>query len=373
MADIKTHLRELSVAITIGLLNAGIDCKPSDLYSSRNQFLSYARKVISNDISSAENLAAYETFSGELKTIIENGYKLGKKIYNTPYFNFTENNKILWLGNDTQKGDPIDIAVGDYGFSLKEESFILQNMGLYQLLNNLTCSSYSRGLHVFNMFAPNEYNLWFTYTWKSFCEYLQKNQQWRLTTKNNHATAFISNQNVIMDYNKTISVIPMSITTNKEFINHTSAKTREKIFAKWIKNHFANNPQYISLKKACSEVAGQKVCQKITTEFKPDNTYRFFQIYLKEYYYAKTTANETTILKVPSRKDFNSIIEFKGCRYEVPGSQLNIITTFQNIETGRTLEFRNECRFSHGQFNGTPEAKLYITQDTPLTELYIPL
>lgn len=58
------------------------------------------------------------------------------------------------------------------------------------------------------------------------------------------------------------------------------------------------------------------------------------------------------------------------CRYEVPGSQLNIITTFKNKSTGKILEFRNECRFSHGQFNGTPEAKMYVAKNTSLTNLY---
>lgn len=85
MADIKTHLRELSVATTIGLYQAEIEFQPSDLYSSK-RFLAYARQVISNDISSADNLADYTVFSGDLQLIIENRYKLGRKIYNNPYF-----------------------------------------------------------------------------------------------------------------------------------------------------------------------------------------------------------------------------------------------------------------------------------------------
>ncbi|MCC8014241.1 MAG: hypothetical protein LIO87_03515, partial [Eubacterium sp.] len=61
MADIKTHLRELSVATTIGLLQADIEFEPKDLYSSK-KFLTYAQKVISNDISSADNLRNYTVF-----------------------------------------------------------------------------------------------------------------------------------------------------------------------------------------------------------------------------------------------------------------------------------------------------------------------
>lgn len=103
MADIKTHLRDLSVATTIGLLNAEIKFNQSDLYDCR-RFLTYAKKVISNDISSANNLTDYTIFSGDLQIIVNNGYKLGKKIFENPYFHFAKNAQIKWLGNDTKKG-----------------------------------------------------------------------------------------------------------------------------------------------------------------------------------------------------------------------------------------------------------------------------
>lgn len=372
MADIKTHLRELSVATTIGLYQAEIEFQPSDLYSSK-RFLAYAKQVISKDISSADNLADYTVFSGDLQLIIENGYQLGRKIYNNPYFKIAKNDPIKWLGNDTQKGDPIDVSVGNYGFSLKEESFILKNMGLYQLLNNLTGSTYAPGLHIFNTFAPSEYDEWFCYTWKSFIEYLMKHQQWKLEKGKDISKAFIDGNNVVLYFNGEPSNVPVNITTNEQFMHYTSSKTREKVFSKWIKTVFSDAPKYVSLKKYCSETAGKRVSDKINAEFKPDNVYDFFQIYPNEYYYAKTTSSETTILKVPGRDDFSSVIEFQGCRYEVPTSQLNIITTFQNKQTKKILEFRNECRFSHGQFNGTPEAKMYVVRDTPLTDLYEPL
>lgn len=83
MADIKTHLRELIVTATIGLLNSGIEFQQSDLYDSQ-RFLSYAQRVVSNDISSARNLSDYAVFSGDLRIIVDNGYKLGKKIYMSP-------------------------------------------------------------------------------------------------------------------------------------------------------------------------------------------------------------------------------------------------------------------------------------------------
>jgi len=373
MADVKTHLRELSVATTVGLLNLDIDFIKTDLYNSK-KFYTYAQMVINNDISGAENILEFDDFSGELKTIIENGYKLGKKIYETPYFKIYKDDKIEWIGSDTQKDDPVDLKIGNYSFSLKEESFILKNMGLYQLLNNLTGSNYVRGLHIFSDFARDEYDAWFKYTWQYLVNRLVKGYTWELRKgKNISKISLVGANTVVLYYNGRCSNIPINISTNAEYMSHTVSVTREKVFSKWISEVIANDSEYIRLKKSCSIEAGKKVSDKINREFCPDNIYDFFQIHPHEYYYAKTTSLETTILKVPGKADFNSTIEFKGSKYDVPSSQLNIISTFQNKKTKKILEFRNECRFSHGQFNGTPEAKMYVVRNTPLTELYEPL
>lgn len=373
MADVKTHLRELSVAVTIGLLNLDIEFTVADLCSSSKRFWNYAERVISNDISKAQNIMDYMAFDGDLQAIIENGYKLGRKIYENTYFKFIKGTPVKWLGNDTQKRDPIDVEIGGYGFSLKEESFILQNMGLYQLLNNFTGSSYIRGLHVFKEFSSREYEQWFYYTWGAFIDFVKKNKGWSLIKDKDSISADIIGNNIIMKCNSFVSIVPIDITNSNQFMDYTTSKTREKVFSKWIYMFFSADVHYIELKKICSEIAGKKVTNKINSDFKEDNIYDFFRIYLKDYYYAKTTSKETIILRVPGKRDFKENIEFKGARYEVPSSQLNIISTFQNKKTGKKLEFRNECRFSHGQFNGTPEAKMYVTRNTSLTDLYTPL
>lgn len=179
MADIKTHLRELSVATTIGLLKDGISFSCSDLYNP-STFLSLAKQVISGDISNTNNLYTNSLFSGELKNIIDNGYKLGIEIFNHPYFSISKSDKIQWLGNDTQKDDPVDIFVGKYGFSLKEESFILENMGLYKLLNCYTGCNYKKR-HIFSDYARSEYSTWFSITWQELIKYLTThNYKWNL-------------------------------------------------------------------------------------------------------------------------------------------------------------------------------------------------
>ena len=178
MADIQTHLRELSVAATVGLLNSEIAFDKNDLYDS-SKFLSYAHKVISGDISSANNLLNEPIFTGKLKNIVDNGYNLGKAIYEHPYFSILPGDTIKWLGNDTQKDDPIDISIGKYGFSLKEESYILENMGLYKLLNCYTGSSYKQR-HIFKDYAPLEYERWFSVTWNTLVDQLKNtNGVWK--------------------------------------------------------------------------------------------------------------------------------------------------------------------------------------------------
>lgn len=376
MADIKTNLRELSVAITLGMLKRddGI-AEKTNLYKPK-KFLEEARSVIYNSINSATTLLIGESqpeYNQECRDIIDNGYKLAKKIFENPEFNIKKDDKIEWLGFQTQKGDPIDIKIGDYGFSLKEDSFILKNMGLYSLLNYLTGGNYQRGLHIFSTFANAEYDAWFCYTWSFLSVWLDKKNKWELIKGNNKSVITKEGSYIVLQFNSDVSKVPIEIKTNSEYMRYTTSKTREKTFSKWINEIIYDDPTYLKYKKHCSEVAGVKVRTLIKDNFNPNHVYEFFQIYDKPYYYAKSTKAETTILKVPSKSDFNDVIEFVDCEYSVPASQLNIITTFRNKKTNKQLQFRNECRFSHGQFNGTPEAKMYVVSDTPLTDLYEPL
>ena len=313
MADIKTHLRELSVGVTIGILKNNLAINYSKLYES-NYFYNLASELISNDISSARNILAYRYFEGELKEIIDNGVKLGIKIMNSPEFNIKKQDRIIWQGNDTQKGDPIDLVVGDYPFSLKEDSFILKNMGLYTLLNNLTGSSFPRGLHVFSTFAPDEYDDWFQYTWNSLIKFLSSNGDWFLRDGSNLSIAKICNHNILLQFNNDTSLVPINISTNRDFMDYTNARTREKVFSKWIKNHAIYDQEYKQIKGHCSYVAGERLSTYINENYCDSNIYEFFQIYPFTYYYAKTTSTKTSILRVPSQLEYNNYIVFEGCQ-----------------------------------------------------------
>jgi len=369
MADIKTHLRELSVATMIGVLKSNLTIDVNSLYGS-DTFYSVATKVIDSDITAAKNICDVKTYTGELATILDNGFRLGKYIFEHELFTINSSDKLFWLGNDTQKNDLLDVQVGSFGFSLKEESFILENMGLYKYLNLITNSTFSRGLHVFKTFSLNEYNAWFKYTW----DYLANNPTWKNDNGRYVSKISSTSSSIILDYNnEDSSTIPCNISTIDEFEAHTSNITREKVFSKWISDVISNNSEYLRLKKLCSETAGYNVCQYISKNNTTKNLNRLLQIYPSEYYYAKSNSSEMNIFKVPSSSDFEQIISISSITYDVPASQLNIITTLHNDVSGKYLHIRNECRFSHGQFNGTPEAKMYYGRNEDLSTIYTPI
>ncbi len=371
MADIKTHLRELSFAVTVGLLKSSTSFCYADLLDSR-VFYGHAAGLIDNDISVGANILNIGRYTGEYADIVANGVKLGRAVYENPHFHITPQDKIIWLGNDTHRGNPVDVQVGRYGFSLKEDSFILHNMGLYELLNCLTGSAFPRGLHVFSHFALAAYDLWFDYSWRKLVSRLEIGE-WRPQGRGHCSSARLEGTQVVLCHDGITSRVPRSISTYEQFMAHTLAATREKVFSKWIHEALTRDGEYLRLKKACSLEAGEQVCRYIQEHYSPHAMHRFFQIDDTEYYYAKTTSSETTILRVPNRASFPNRIRLKECRAEAPVSQLNIISVFENIHTGKCITFRNECRFSHGQFNGTPEAKMYVEKNTSLAELYDPL
>ena len=379
MADIKTHLRELSVATSVGMLNIDIQFPRDEFYDSA-RFLAYAKRIIANDISSAKNLSSIPTFTDEYKKIIDNGYRLAKAIVSNPHFNIKKDDPICWLGNDTQKDDPVDITIGNYGFSLKEESFILENMGLYKLLNCYTGSSYSTR-HIFKDYAPNEYDNWFRTTWSEMNIYLSKhNYSWTYTNPRKPKVSKITSdtQNITLEFydNKHLDskcTLPYNCGISK-YESTTNSKLREEVFAKFISQELQNNMVYYQAKKHCAEVASSAVADELNKNLNYSSGLpRFLRIHKKEYYYAKTTDSGVNIYKVPSINSFGNAIVINSIKSSVPESQANILTTIRNNKTAKTLTLRNELRFSHGQFNGTPEAKMYYENGGSLLVIYEPI
>ena len=80
---------------------------------------------------------------------------------------------------------------------------------------------------------------------------------------------------------------------------------------------------------------------------------------------------EITIGNNSSIGDESHITAINKIWIEIPKSQLNFYTEIINKNNGSKIIFRNELRYSHGQFNGTPEAKCYIDRNAcDLTTMY---
>lgn len=378
MADIKTNLRELSVATTIGLLKNGISFNLQDLYDATT-FLAYAAQVIDASISNVKNICIPPFFSEDLKQIIKNGYKLGRAIFENNHFSISKSDRIAWLGNDTQKEDPVDIVVGNYKFSLKEESFILENMGLYKLLNCYTGSNYKRR-HIFSDYARSEYEEWFLATWLELLEFLlENNNVWSYNNPRNgkRGKITLTGNSVKLEYTRgrenSYSHLPRHCTLSI-FENNTCSKTREEVFSKFINQKLDGNPSYNAAKRKCAVAASEALAAELNANLNYNfGLPRFLRIHNFEYYYAKTTSAGTQIYKVPDLESFGNDITIESIVSSVPDKQANILTTIKNRKTGKKLVLRNECRFSHGQFNGTPEAKMYYEQGGSLLVIYEPV
>ena len=177
----------------------------------------------------------------------------------------------------------------------------------------------------------------------------------------------MSGEKVVMEYyhNDILedqSTLPIECTLS-DFENYTAVKTREKVFAKYIHYSLEYNELYESTKTACARVASTNLAKELNDNLNYNASLpRFLRMYSFEYYYAKTTSAGVEIYKVPSAASLGNDIIIESIEPYVPEGQANIYTTIKNTKTGKILTLRNECRFSHGQFNGTPEAKLYYKQ-----------
>lgn len=133
----------------------------------------------------------------------------------------------------------------------------------------------------------------------------------------------------------------------------------------------SDNSNYTIAKRECAKVATCNLAKELTENLNyNEGLLRFLRVHNFEYYYAKTTVNGISIYRVPSVSDFKNEIVIDSIQPSVPNSQANILTTIRNKKTEKTLILRNECRFSHGQFNGTPEAKMYYENGGSLLTIY---
>ena len=128
MADIKTLLRELSVIVGFYYYD-----EQSAYAKEPASFISICKKMLPKvPLTQYTQITKLPSFSAEQIQIIDNGFNLSKTIIKK--FGIDTIEEVSWYGFDTQKEEPYDISTNNLKFSLKEDSFILENMGLYKCL-----------------------------------------------------------------------------------------------------------------------------------------------------------------------------------------------------------------------------------------------
>jgi len=368
MADIYTHLRELGVAFSF--FN-----KKSIHYITPEYFLDICKQYVNIPMNFDISMIANNKncFSEREIETLSNALRLGNVIKEK--FNISDKPQIIWVGCETQSDSPVDLIIDNYKFSLKEESYIIENMGLYKLLNVLLNSQkYSTGTHIFKEFANQEFEEWFNITCK--CLIKDGPKEFKNSKPNKYnVSAKLNDKNIYMEYSEKEKVQFNNIDTltYSNFEEKTNSHIREQIFSKWIKEFVENDDKYIQAKKNCAIVAGKNIIKLVKNceGTSPVALQRFFRITDETYYYAKTTNRSLEIYKVPSAQEASKNILIKSVKIEVPKTQLNFYTEIINLKNNCKIIFRNELRYSHGQFNGTPEAKCYIDKNNnDLTTMY---
>jgi hypothetical protein len=223
-----------------------------------------------------------------------------------------------------------------------------------------------KNIHIFREFAPKELKLWFEYTYgKLFEEFSKKKPNASIFNYPKRGN-FIKKGTkglIFGDREKEIEIGIDEKLDEKFFNSRLGGDIFEHTVSKWIKHNLEkHNHEYIKLKKNCSMKAGENLREFINKNLNlnREKLLELFQIYDKNYYYGKSFG-EVQLYQVPKNTEVDVLL--KNIDIKVPKSQLNVYFTFlfSNKNGSSIMIFRVESRYSHGQFKGIPEAKLYYT------------
>lgn len=365
MADIKTILRELSVIL--GYILSKYKLEFAEEFIDVKTYLEFIRKYCKNINecnTEIQKIEALDDFIIHKDTII-NGLNLGKLLFKK----LNLDGDIYWLGAKVNSKYPFDIQIGETGISLKEDSYILKNPSFANYLNALVQPATSfKNIHVFRKFAPNEFKKWYDYTYNKLMDEFNKRKINELIFKYPKRGTYIKKGTKGLVFGEKSSEIEIGINENLDEI-HFNSRLGGFIFehtvTKWIKENLENKDyEYEKLKKDCSLKAGENLKEFINTNLNlnSNNILELFQIYDKPYYYGKSY-KEIHLYQVPSNNECK--VKLISIEIKVPKSQLNVYFTFEisNCNGSNSIIFRVECRYSHGQFKGIPEAKLFYTDN----------
>lgn len=377
MASIKTIVRELGVVYWTDRIIQNKIKDPAEI--TPEEFYSICENHLGNEIENASKLKGREKFYSNKVSILENTFWLSKRLIEV--LDIDQIKRVNWIGPETQSEVPLDLIINGNRISLKEDSYILENMGLYQYINIMTDSDYSRGSwHIFEDFAEEKYESWFNTAWGFLLDKAREEEGliWKDSSKDYKRRIEVDRQ-IKLIYKDRQSTLPIKELSISQYTDKTIGKTRE-LFGKWLNESFLQEEakddqleEYEQNKRSCALEAANNLIKYVNENknLKYTNLLRLLQVYEKSYIYAKAAEGEAKIYRVNSLSNYNyGKLEIGDISKSVPESQVNIITTIENEENDKTLKLRNEVRFSHRQFNGTPEAKLYLVEDQSLSSVY---
>jgi len=365
VADIKTILRELSVIL--GYILSKYKLTFTEELIDVKSYLDFIRKYCKNVNECNSEIQKIEELDNFVihKDIIENGLKLGKLLYE----NVNLEGDIYWLGAKVNSKYPFDIKIGDTGISLKEDSYIIKNPSFAEYLNALVQPSQPfKNVHVFRKFAPTEFKKWFDYTYKKLFEEFGPHEADQDIFRYQRRGTYIKKGKTGLIFGENENKIEIGMNENLDEISFNS-RIKGFIFehtvSKWIKDKLEKKDiEYEKLKKKCSLKAGANLKEFVNKNLNlnANKILELFQIYDESYYFGKSFG-ATHLYQVPSNKECS--IKLIDIEIKVPQSQLNVYFTFEisNSTGSNAVLFRVECRYSHGQFKGIPEAKLYYTDN----------
>jgi site-specific DNA-methyltransferase (adenine-specific) len=365
MADIKTILRELSVIV--GFIISKYKPTLSEDQIDVKTFLELLNKHCDNfnkfdtDIKKIQDINDFAIH----REIINNGIKLGKLISQK----LDLNGEILWVGSKVKETYPFDMKIGSVGISLKEESYIIKNPSFADYLNALVQPLEPfRHIHVFRKFAQTEFNKWYKYTYNRLVEDSRNYDYNQIIFKYDKNDAFIKKSSKGLIFGDRYTQVEISLEENldeESFNRKIGGSIIEHTFCKWISETLERkDKKYEELKKECSIKAGETLKTFINNNLNLDSVriLNLLQIYDRPYYYGKSL-EIPKLYKVPCNTECQ--VRLISIEIKVPKSQLNVYFTFEILKRNNSnpFKFRVECRYSHGQFKGIPEAKLYYIDD----------
>jgi len=374
MADIKTILRELSVIL--GYILSKYKLIFAEELIDVKTYLDFIRRYCKNVNECNSEIQKIEELDDLVihKDIIANGLKLGKLLYEK----LKLDGDIYWLGSKVKSKYPFDIQIGETGISLKEDSYIIKNPSFADYLNALVQPMQPfKNVHVFRKFAQTEFKNWYEYTYKKLFKEFSNHEYNQTIFNYDKRGTFIRKGNSGLIFGDNINEVEIGINENLDEISFNSrlgGSIFEHTVSKWIKDNLEKKDTiYEKLKKVCSLNAGERLREfvNINLNLNASKILELFQIYDEPYYYGKSFGS-SHLYQVPGNRECN--VKLIDIEIKVPQSQLNVYFTFEisNSNGSNAIIFRVECRYSHGQFKGIPEAKLYYTDNiNHLQNLYM--